>query len=187
MSVQCSECQCGRKQVGVKGRSNRDPLLKVRSRWLECSMNRVSDGDRFHLLSFVSCGALQSDEIIGILKVLFRYMGIGTRLAMCSVIWMRRGSSRSWCPTQSPFYARASLVTVVSQDTPPQVADCAAILVSSFVTRRHSTISPFCVLKPVRGRASFIICQDKTRLVEFPLRAGIGARCVRAEGSRSLA
>ena len=32
-----------------------------------------------------------------------------------------------------------------------------------------------------------VICQDKTHLVEFPLRVGIGARCVRAEGSRSLA
>ena len=32
-----------------------------------------------------------------------------------------------------------------------------------------------------------VICQDKTRLVEFPLRVGTGARCVRAEGSRSLA
>ena len=51
-------------------------------------MNRVSDGDRSTSLSFLSCGALQSDEIIGILKVLFRYVGIGTRLATCSVNWM---------------------------------------------------------------------------------------------------
>ena len=51
-------------------------------------MNRVSDGDRSTSLSFLSCGALQSDEIIGILKVLFRYLGIGTRLATCSVNWM---------------------------------------------------------------------------------------------------
>ena len=87
MSVQCSECQRGRKQARVNDRSNRDSH-KVRSRWLECSMNRVSDGDRSTLLSFVSCGALQSDEIIGILKVLFRYVGIGTWLAMCNVIWM---------------------------------------------------------------------------------------------------
>ena len=36
-------------------------------------MNRVSDGDRSTSLSFLSCGALQSDEVIGILKVLFRY------------------------------------------------------------------------------------------------------------------
>ena len=45
-------------------------------------MNRVSDDDRSTLLSFFSCGALQNDEIIGILKVL------GTRLATCSVNWM---------------------------------------------------------------------------------------------------
>ena len=74
------------KHPRVNDRSNRDSH-KVRSHWLECSMNRVSDGDRSTLLSFVSCGALQNDEIIGILKVLFRY-GIGTRLAMCSVNWM---------------------------------------------------------------------------------------------------
>ena len=37
---------------------------------------------------FLSCGALQNDEMIGILKVLFRYLGIGTRLATCSVNWM---------------------------------------------------------------------------------------------------
>ena len=50
-------------------------------------MNRVSDGDRF-TSSFLSCGALQSDEIIGILKVLFRYVGNGTRLALTSMDWM---------------------------------------------------------------------------------------------------
>ena len=51
-------------------------------------MNRVSDGDRSTSLSFLSCGALQSDEIIGILKVLFGYVGIGTRLALTSTDWM---------------------------------------------------------------------------------------------------
>ena len=52
-------------------------------------MNRVSDNNRSTLLSFLSCGALQNDEIIiGILKVLFQYLGIGTRLVMCSVNWM---------------------------------------------------------------------------------------------------
>ena len=38
-------------------------------------MNRVSDDDRSTLLSFLSCGALQSDEIISILKVLFGVPG----------------------------------------------------------------------------------------------------------------
>ena len=38
-------------------------------------MNRVSDGDRSTSLSFLSCGALQRDEIIGILKVLFSVRG----------------------------------------------------------------------------------------------------------------
>ena len=55
---------------------------------LKCPMNRVSDDDRSTLLSFLSCGALQNDEIIGILKVLFRYVGIGTQLALTSMDWM---------------------------------------------------------------------------------------------------
>ena len=60
---------------------------------LKCPMNRVSDEDRSTLLSFVSCGASQgyapqSGEIIGILTVLFRYVGIGTRLALTSMGWL---------------------------------------------------------------------------------------------------
>ena len=56
-------------------------------------MNRVSDGDRSTLLSFVSCGASQgyapqSGEIIGFLTVLFRSVGIGTRLALTSMGWL---------------------------------------------------------------------------------------------------
>ena len=56
-------------------------------------MNRVSDGDRSTLLSFVSCGASQgyasqSGETIGVLTVLFRYVGIGTRLAHTSMGWL---------------------------------------------------------------------------------------------------
>ena len=50
--------------------------------------NRVSNGDRSTSLSFLSCGAHQSDEIIGILKVLFRYVGNGTRLALTSMDWL---------------------------------------------------------------------------------------------------
>ena len=62
-------------------------------RWLRRSMNRVSDGDRSTLLSFLSwCQSevrtSESDEIIGILKVLFRYVGIGTRLALCCENWL---------------------------------------------------------------------------------------------------
>ena len=51
-------------------------------------MNRVSDGDPFTSLSFRTCGALQSDEIIGILKVLFQYVVIGTQLALTTMDWM---------------------------------------------------------------------------------------------------
>ena len=57
------------------------------------SMNGVSDGDCSTLLSFLPCGdsqgyALQNNEIIGILTVFFRYVGISTRLALCSVGWL---------------------------------------------------------------------------------------------------
>ena len=46
-------------------------------------MIRVSDGDRSTLLSFLSCGASQeyapqSDEVISILRVLFRSVGVST-------------------------------------------------------------------------------------------------------------
>ena len=51
-------------------------------------MNRVSDGDRSKSLSFLSCGALQSDEIIGTLKVLFGYLVNGTQLALCNENWL---------------------------------------------------------------------------------------------------
>ena len=88
ISVQCSECESGEKTgAGKRQEPNVSTSVDV-AVWLECTMNRVSDGDRSTSLSFLSCGALQSDEIIGILKVLFRYVGIGTRLAMCNVIWM---------------------------------------------------------------------------------------------------
>ena len=52
------------------------------------SNEQVSDSDRSTSLSFLSCGALQSDEIIGILKVLFRYVGNGTRWALTSMDWL---------------------------------------------------------------------------------------------------
>ena len=45
----------------------------------------------------------------------------------------------------------------------------------------------FYFLKPLGTGQPCVICQDKTHLKEFPLRVGTGARCVRAEGSRSLA
>ena len=59
-----------------------------------------------------------------------------------------------------------------------------AILV---VTKTTSHNFPFYFLKPFGTGKPCVICQDKTRLVEFPLRAVIGARCVRAQGGRSLA
>ena len=75
--------------------------------------------------------------------------------------------------------ARASLVTFVSQDTPPQVTDCAgdSRLNLCHKTTFHNFSCYF--LKQFGTGKPCVICQDKTRLVEFPLRAGVGARCVR--------
>ena len=58
------------KQARVNGRRNLDSTSVDVAVWLESTMNRASDGDRSTLLSFLSCGALQSGEIIGILKQL---------------------------------------------------------------------------------------------------------------------
>ena len=88
ISVQCSECPSGEKTGAGKPQEPSISTSVDVAVWLESTMNRVSDGDRSTSLSFLSCGALQSDEIIGTLKVLFRYVGIGTRLATCSVNWM---------------------------------------------------------------------------------------------------
>ena len=93
VSVQCSECQSGEKtRAGERQEPNISTSVDV-AVWLECTMNRVSDGDRSTLLSSVSCGASQgyapqSSEIIGILTVLFRYVWIGTRLALTSMGWL---------------------------------------------------------------------------------------------------
>ena len=83
-----TECHSGEKTGAGKRREPNVSTSVDVAFWLECTMKRVSDGDRSTSLSFLSCGALQSDEIIGILKVLFRYVGIGTQLAMCNVISM---------------------------------------------------------------------------------------------------
>ena len=86
-------------------------------------MNRVSDGDRSTLLSFVSCGASQvyapqSGEIIGILTVLFRYVGIGTRLALTSMGWLTVREFVILVPDR--LCARAGRAFVTSVNTHPR-------------------------------------------------------------------
>ena len=83
-------------------------------------MNRVSDDDRSTLLSFLSCGALQNDEIIGILKVPFRYLGIGTRLATCSVNWMEARGVADPGSRPDRFCAVAGRAFVTSVNTHPR-------------------------------------------------------------------
>ena len=78
---------------------------------LKFPMNRVSDDDPSTLLSFLSCGALQNDEIIiGILKVLSSTSGSAHGWRCAASTGWRRGSSSSWCPTppfSSPSRTRA--------------------------------------------------------------------------------
>ena len=79
-------------------------------------MNRVSDGDRSTSLSFLSCGALQSDEIIGILKG-----ALLVRREWHTVGLHEHGLAEhsGGCPPGARpdrLCARASLVTVVSRD-----------------------------------------------------------------------
>ena len=93
-------------------------------------MNRVSDGDRSTLLSFLSCGASQgyapqSDEVISILRVFFRHVGIGTRLAVTSMDWLTTREFVILVPDPIAFAPQQALITVVLQDTPPPVTDCA--------------------------------------------------------------
>ena len=78
---------------------------------LKFPMNRVSDDDPSTLLSFLSCGALQNDEIIiGILKVLSSTSGSARGWRCAASTGWRRGSSSSRCPTppfSSPSRTRA--------------------------------------------------------------------------------
>ena len=75
ISVQCSEGQSGEKTgAGKRQEPNVSTSVDV-AVWLESTMNRVSDGDRSTLFSFLTRGAgqgyaPQSGEIIGILKQL---------------------------------------------------------------------------------------------------------------------
>ena len=110
-------------------------------------MNRVSDGDRSTLLSFVSSQgyAPQSDEVISILRVLFRYVGIGTRLALTSMSWLTtRSPSRQGKTRAVHTVILASPVTFVLQDTPPSVTDCAGDGV--LTNGNHMVVSCVCVL-----------------------------------------
>ena len=160
--------------------------MKVRSCGLECMMNGVSDGDRSTSLSSLSCAALQSDEIIGILKVLFWYVGNGTAVGPHEHGLAEHSGGCHPDARPDRLCARASLVTVVLQDTPPQVIDCAVDSRLNFCHKTTFHNFSFYFLTQFGTGKPCVICQDKTRLVEFPLRAGIGARYVRAEGGRSL-
>ena len=57
--LQCSECQSGEKTgAGKRQEPNVSTSVDV-AVWLECTMNRVSDGDRSTSLAFLSCGTAE--------------------------------------------------------------------------------------------------------------------------------
>ena len=153
-------------------------------------MNRVSDGDRSTLLSFVSSQgyAPQSDEVISILRVLFRYVGIGTRLALTSMSWLTtRSPSRQGKTRAVHTVILASPVTFVLQDTPPSVTDCAGdgvltngnhMVVSCVCASRlnllpQDDLPKFLLLLPqaVRDEAS-LVSSVQTRHVSWSSRPG---------------
>ena len=105
-------------------------------------MNRVSDGDRSASLSFLSCGALQSDEIIGVLKVLFRYVGNGTRLALTSMDWLNTREAVILVLDPIAFAPGQALQLSSYKTHRLQLPIARSTLVSTSVTRRPSTISP---------------------------------------------
>ena len=150
-SVQCSECQSGKKKARVNGRSNHDVFVFL----------------------VVRCTAERRDHRY--LKVFFRYVGNGTRLALQEYGLAEHSGCCHLGARPDRLWAHRRLLPIAR-----------ATLVSTFVTSRPSTISSFYLLKQFATGKPCVICQDMTCLVEFPLRAGIGARCVRAEGSRSL-
>ena len=55
--------------------------------WISARRNGDEDEDVFVFL-LTGATSLYGGEIIGILTVLFRFLGYGFRLAMCSVNWM---------------------------------------------------------------------------------------------------
>ena len=96
-------------------------------------------------------------------------------------------NTREPCARPDRLRARANLVLSSCKNTLPQVTDCAG---DSRLNLSHKTTFhniSFYFLKQFETGKFCLICPDKTRLVEFPLRAGIGARCLRPESSRSLA
>ena len=105
-------------------------------------------------------------------------------------------SSRSlfaghWPVSALPSKRRARLNTCHSRPVRARCTRCRCFYVYVLVSLSHhkTTFHNVSVyfLKPLGSGQPYVICQDKTHLEEFRLRMGIGARCVRAEGSRSLA
>ena len=143
-----------RKQARVDGRRNHDSASVDVAVWLESTMNRVSDGDRFTSLSFLSCGALQSNEIIGILKVFFRCVGIGTQLAFTSMDWMNIREAVVLVPN-----------LIVS---PPQVTDCVGDSHFNFYHEMTFHNVSFDFLNQVATGKPCVICQDTSHNVVHP-------------------
>ena len=83
------------------------------------------------------------------------------------------------CSARQAQHAHA-VFTRMSEHGPPNPQFFSTLITSP------SAANFFYFLEPLGTGQPCAICQDKTHLMEFPLRVGTGARCVRAEGSRSL-
>ena len=135
-------------------------------------MNRVFDDDRSTLLSFLSCGALQNDEIIGILKVLFRYLGIGTRLAKCSVNWMEAREFAILVPDPIAYAPWPGRPFVTSVNTHPR-----GLPLRGFLSH-HGTKTTWAMAFPwINCRTTTAIVLTATATVTLSLRACLFLCC----------
>ena len=173
ISVQCSECQSGEKTGAGKRQEPNVSTSVDFAVWLECTMDRVSDGDRSTLLSFVSRGASQgyapqSGEIIGILTVLFRYVGIGTRLALTS--------SSSWCLTRSPLRQGWASFWDICQHTSSRTLFAERWPVSALPPAKRRARLNTCRSRPVSARCTRCRCYNVFALVLLSHHKSIGGR-----------
>ena len=86
--------------------------------WVSARRNGDEDEDVFVFL-LTGATSLSGGEIIGILTVLFRFLGYGFRLGdvQCQLDG-GRGSSRYWCPTRSLLrHGQASLCDICQHKT----------------------------------------------------------------------
>ena len=97
------------------------------------------------------------------------------------------GTKTTWAMAFPRINCRTTIAIVVTATATVTLSLRACLFLCYTPITSPSAADSFYFLElPGMGQPC-VICQDKAHLEEFRLRAGIGARCVRAEGSRSLA